>query len=321
VWNGVNPSANLILYGTLGEESVKHPGTYRFTSTMGHPFPNALLLTPDADTDGGGEFTKPRPGSQCVAVTTADGGQCFIVGFTAPAVFDESNDDDPVLGLPEDNLTSGDKVYRTKGGATVILKRGGAVMIEGGAGTSITLNPLEKQWWMSFRASNFKQSVDGYMAQRGRKEPGTTKPETVHREQFLHQVGSTYDRFTIEHGDLSNSVRRSLVLEEVTIISSSEQTTVKTRERYFSDGHWIGEGPKYQWGGESADEPIVLGNALVDAMNTLMDIIKNLKVNTAWGPSTPPIPPTPIDLESLKSELGDKILSTFMFTTKEPVEF
>lgn len=315
-WYGNGMPKGAILFGVCGGENPNRPGIYRFSSSDGIVVNDAHVLSPDADIKGGGEHTKPRAGSTCVAVMTSDGAQCFIVGFSRSPTVDEQSNDPPKVGVPEDSDTSGDKVYKTAGGASFILKRGGSVIIEGGAGTGVILNPLNNQ--MSLRASNFRQNADGYLARRGRVKPGSTEPETTHEESFLHQVGPSYDRMRLTHGTLDGDARRQLELAAVKIVSSREIVTVKTRETYNSDGSWVGEGPKYQWGGDSADENAVLGKALVEALSTLIDIIKNLKVNTAWGPSTPPIPPTPIDLEKLKSSLSDKILSTFAYFSKKP---
>jgi hypothetical protein len=299
----------------IGEENPDHPGTYFFQSTNGFSSNDAHILSPDANPDGAGESTKPHPGSTCVALVSTDGGQVFICGFQRiPKFADE--DDAPDVGNPDDNAVAGDKVYKTAGGATLILKRGGAVIVEGGAGVSVLLNPANNQ--MSLRSTNFAHSADGYSAKRGRASIGQTSPEAVHSEMFLHQLGPSHDRFSVEHGDLSGDTRRRLTLASVTVFAGEEVATIVTRESYKSDGSWIGEGPKYQWGGAGADEPAVLGNQLVEALGTLIDIVKNLKVNTAWGPSTPPIPPTPIDLARLKGELSGKILSTFLFLSKDP---
>jgi hypothetical protein len=318
VWNGGNEASNKILYGTLGEESVTKPGVYTFVSTTGILVRDAQILSASADNDGSGDFAKPAAGSTCVALFTEDGASCFIVGFAKPATFDDQSDTAPELKNPADNSSAGDRVIRTSGGASFIMKRGGAILIEGGTNTGIILNPTNGR--VTVRGNNFLHIADGYRALRGRKEPGSTSPETVHEELYRSSLESPYDRETVSHGDLPDDARKKFVLEEVTVIASQESVTLKTRETYNSDGSWVGEGPKYQWGGPEADEPIVLGNALVDAMNKLMDIVKSLKVNTAWGPSTPPLPPTPIDIEALKSELAGKILSTYLFSTKDPVD-
>jgi len=315
-WKGGGQPSGRILFGVVGEQNPNRPGIYRFSSTCGIVVNDAHVLSPDADNSGGGEHTQPRAGSTCVAVMTSNGAQCFIIGFSRSPTVDDESDEAPSVGTPADSDTAGDKVYKTAGGATLLLKRGGAVVMEGGPGSSILLNPLNNQ--MSLRSSNLRQNADGYLAKRGRQKIGSTDPETVHEEAFLHQVGPAYDRIRIRHGNLDANARRTLELASVKIVSSKEVAEIKTRETYFSDGSWVGEGPKYQWGGAGADEPAVLGLQLVEAFSTLIDIIKELKVGTAWGPSTPPLPPTPIQLEQLKSQLSDKILSTFAFFSKTP---
>ncbi len=323
-WQGGGQvTAGRILFGRLGEESATHPGVYAFLSNTGFRFPDAHILSSDADVSGAGENTRPRAGSYCVAVITNDGAQCFIVGFMRLPTVDETKDEAPSVGNPEDNNSAGDKVYRTAGDATLVLKRGGAVIIEGGAGTGVILNPLNNA--MTLRASNFTQIADGFSATRGRFQPGKIDPRTYHEEVFQDQVGPTYDQLALTHGTLGTTAigteaRRQFTIEHVTTVGSSQTSTLKTRESYDADGTWIGEGPKYMWGGADATEPAVLGNALVEAFGKLFDIIKALKVNTAWGPSTPPLPPTPLDLEELRSELSDKILSTFAFFAKNPAD-
>ncbi len=315
-WKGSGLPSGQIHFGRLGEENPKHPGVYRFSSSTGLVVNDAHILSADTDIDGNGENTKPRAGSMCVAVMTTDGAQCFVIGFHNPPKFDDNSDTPPDVGNPDDNNSSGDKVYKTAGGASLILKRGGAIVIEGGPGTGVILNPLNNS--MTLRTANFGQIADGYKAARGRKEVGKTNPSTVHSEEFLHQVGPKFDRLRISHGDLPDGARRQLELASVTAVSSSETAIIKTRETYADDGSWVGEGPKYQWGGADANENAVLGKQLVEAIGTLIDIVKDLKVNTAWGPSTPPLPDTQAKLSQLKSELADKILSTFLFLSKKP---
>lgn len=305
-----------ILYGRIGEENPRHPGTYEFISSDGYRIPDAIVMTPDSDVAGNGSHSKPEVGSLCVAVMTNDGAGCFILGFHRPPKFNEASDDIPVIGDAEGNNIGGDKIWRTSGGASFCLKRGGAVVLEGGPRTVIILNPINDT--MSLRAANVVQSADGYRASRGREEPGATRPATVHHEDFLHQVGSQADRVRISHGNLEDGARRRLELASVTTVSSQETGVTKTRESYMDDGSWVGEGPKYQWGGSDSDEPAVLGNQLVEALSTLIDTIASLKVNTAWGPSTPPLPDTQSKLTQLKAELKDKILSTFLFLSKKP---
>ena len=310
------PTANSILFGVLGEENPKHPGTYRFKSTDGFCPPDAHLLFPDADVDGGGQYSKPKAGSPCVCIVTKNGAQAFIAGFQKPPLFDEDGEsDEPVVGDAEDIATSGDKVWQTKEGAKFILRRAGMVIVEGGPGVSIFMTPVKNQ--MTLRSTNFTHIVNGYKARRGRVEIGTN-PATTHEEEYWNQVGASYQSIGLRHGALENNARRELTLTEVVVAGGQTAVVTKTRETYYNDGSWVGEGPKYQWGGVGANEPMVLGNQLVAAFNTLVDIVKSLKVNTAWGPSTPPIPPTPIDLQKLKNELSGKILSTFLFLSKNP---
>lgn len=318
MWNGQSGVSNLISYGVLGEENPNRPGTYFFRSTTGIIVRDASILSSSADNAGAGDFSKPVPGSTCVALFTADGGDCFIVGFSKPPSFNEDEDEDAGIENPDDNTSAGDRVIKTSGGASFIMKRGGAVIVEGGPAASIILNPVNSK--MTLRSNNFFQTVNGFKAVRGRKEEGSTEPATYHSEEYLNGLASPFDRERVAHGDLDDGARRQFVLEEVIVLAGQESATVKTRETTYADGSWVGEGPKYQWGGSGADEPIVLGNALVEAMNQLIDIVTNLKVNTAWGPSTPPIPPTPIDLATLKNSLAGNILSTYLFSTKEPAK-
>ena len=313
-----NPLADRILIGILGEEKAGRPGVYAFSSTDGQTLPDVHILSQDASLDGAGEDTRPRSGSPCVVAISHDGGQGFVIGFIRIPTFDEEGDEDPFVGNPDENKVAGDKVFKTSGGASFILKRGGAVIVEGGSGVGVILNPLNRQ--MSLRSSNYRIVADGYKAVRGRRDPGSTASETFHVEEFTSNVGADFDRFTVEHSGPTKTHRRQLSLASVKDISSQETATIKTRETYYSDGSWVGEGPKYQWGGKSASEPAVLGNALVTAMNRLMDIIKELKVNTAWGPSTPPLPPTLIAIDQLKSELSGNILSNFLLLSKDPAE-
>jgi hypothetical protein len=155
---------------------------------------------------------------------TSDGAQCFIVGFARVPSFDEDKDEPPEVGNPDDNNSAGDKVYKTSGGAKLILKRGGAVMIEGGAGTGVILNPLNNT--MTLRATNFAQIADGYQARRGRKEIGKTAPATLHEEKFLHQVGPVYDRIVVRHGSGDGEDRRQITIESVTTGAAGLLTSI-----------------------------------------------------------------------------------------------
>jgi hypothetical protein len=314
-WGGtLHLGGGQILYGRLGEENPNHPGVYRFVSSDGKAVADAHVLTSDADIKGNGQNAKPTPGSMCVVGMTNDGAQAFVIGFHNPPQFDENTNTPPSVGNPADNNTSGDKVTKTSGGASITLKRGGSVVLEGGAGTGVILNPLNNA--MSLRSQNFTIIADGYKATRGRTEIGKTNPSTTHVDAFLHQVGAVFDRVTISHGDLPNSARRQTLIESVTMAGSTENAIPKTRETYNSDGSWVGEGPKYQWGGAGATEPAVLGNQLVTVIGSFIDIVKALQVNTAWGPSTPPLPTTVLALDQLKSQLTQQILSTFLFLSK-----
>ena len=255
----------------------------------------------------------------CICIMPRNGSQAFVHGFLDPVKWDEDGESDEPEVTPQGDLASaGDWVRHTSGGAKVMLRRGGLTIVEGGPGTSVLLSPVNNQ--MTLRSSNFSHIVNGYMARRGRKEPSKTDPETRHEEEYWNKVGGSYDRVKLRHGDLEKSARRELTITEVVVAGGQATAVTRTREAYYNDGSWIGEGPKYQWGGSGANEPMVLGNQLVEAFNTLINIIKSLKVNTAWGPSTPPIPPTPIDLEALKREFSGKILSTFLFLSKDPAE-
>lgn len=314
-WKGSRLPTGRILFGVVGEENPRHPGVYRFSSTDGIVVNDAHILSPDADIKGGGEFSRPRPGSTCVAVMTSDGAQCFIIGFARAPTFDEEGEDPPSVGSPADSDISGDKVYRTSGGASLILKRGGALILEGGPGNTILINPLNNQ--MSTRSTNFRQSADGYLSRHGRVEPGSTSPATISEQICLHQVGPSYDRVRVRTGTIEGDARRELEVAAVSVVAGQEVATVKTRETHYADGSWVGEGPKYQWG-DGADEPAVLGKQLVDVMGQLIDIVKGLQVNTAWGPSGPVLPNIVANLESLKSQLSDKILSTFAYFSKNP---
>jgi hypothetical protein len=316
-WHGDGQPNGEIMYGSVGAECPGCPGLYRFTSSCGRDLP-AHILSPDVDNLDGGESSKPRPGSAAVAVMSTNGSECFVVGFQRlPKYPDDDTDETPMVGSAEFNDSPGDRSYRTAGGARMLLRSGGAVILEGGQVSSICLNP--KNNTMTLRSTNMNAVADGYRLFRGRQNIGETKPEVVHEEEFLSQVGPSFDRFTVRHGNLDGGGRRELSLSSITVIAGQETGSLLTRETYNDEGHWLGEGKRYQWGAD-AKEPIVLGNALVTAMNKLMDIIGKLTVNTAWGPSTPPLPATTAALEQLKGELGSNILSKYLFSTQDPTD-
>jgi hypothetical protein len=257
----------------------------------------------------------------CVVVTSNDGASAYVVGFAKAARYDEESDEPPKVDDPEseENIVSGDKVWRVgdvaKPRAQIVLKSGGALLLETGSGVGVTLNSLNNT--MALRSMNMSQLADGYRAFFGRKEVGKTDPESFAEENFYDKVGPSSVRVRVRHGDLDNDAKREITVSEITVAGGATTGTIKLRETYYSDGSWVGDGKKYQWG-SGADEPMVLGNALVEAFEKLIDIITNLTVNTPWGPSTPPLPPTSTDLASLKRQLSGKILSTFLFLSKEP---
>lgn len=317
-WKGEGQPTGKIMYGVVGEECSDCPGVYNFSSSCGLT-PRAQILSPDVDTRGAGKVIKPRPGSTAVALMSSEGSECFIVGFHRVAQFDEDVDEKPTVGNAEDNHSPGDKVEETSGGARMLLREGGAVLIEGGPGANISLNPVNNR--ISIRSTNLNLIADGYRTSRGR-HPDTpkTSPETIHEEEFLHQVGPSFDRFRVRHGDLGDNKRRELSLASVTVTGGQEIATVVARETYSNDGSWLGEAKEYYWGLKNKDEPAVLGNQLVEAMSELIDILKTVKVNTAWGPSTPFIPPESLKLDTLKNKLSGKILSNFLFFQKEAAD-
>jgi hypothetical protein len=313
---------NKVLIGSIGEEHPNTPGVYNFVSTDGFS-PEVEILSPDADNEGGGQFSKPAPGSMCIVVTTNDGANAYVVGFARVAKYEEDSDEAAKTSDPEseENIVAGDKVWRvgdvSKPRAQIVLKSGGALLLESGAAVGISLNSLNNT--MSLRSMNMTQLADGYRGSFGRKEIGKTDPETVAEENFYDKVGPSSVRVKLRYGDLDGDAKRELTVSEIKVGGGATTGTIKSRETHYADGSWIGEGSKYQWG-SGADEPMVLGNALVESIEKLIDIVTNLTVNTAWGPSTPPLPPTSTNLASLKQELSGKILSTFLFLSKEPTD-
>lgn len=289
---------------------------YRFCSTDGYIINDAHLLSADSDIGGAGDVIKPRAGSPCVALMSTNGAGCFIVGFHRPPEFDETKDEDPKIPSPATSVSPGDKVYGTAGGAALVLKRGGSLFVEAGPGVSIVCNPQNNQ--MTLRSSNYKVVADGHSSTRGRQEVGKTEPETVHRDDFLDMAGGSHYRLRIDHGNLEGGAKRRLELAQVTVAGGAATAVVKARETYFDDGRWIGEAKEYRWGGAGAGEPAVLGNELVSAFNTLFQILKTLTVGTAFGPSTPPLANTQTQIEQLQKQLSGKILSTFIYLSKNP---
>lgn len=300
---------NQIMYGTIGDENPNRPGLYRFSSSLGHVIENAQVLSPDYDVGGFGQLSKPQPGSPCIGVLSEDGGECFVVGFQRPHGFSEEDEEGvPTVGTVEENQSPGDKVFKTSGGGSIIIKRGGAVVIEGGVGTSIIMNPINNH--VTIRSSNLAQIADGYRSSHGRLSPGDINPRTLHQETLHDRSDASGVSVAVKSGHVRDKVKRS--------IEVFDGKTKVLREEYESDGTWVGEGRKYHFGGRDADEPAVLGQQLVEVIESLIDAIASLKVNTAWGPSTTPLPDTQVKLTQIKNELSDKILSTFLFLSKDP---
>lgn len=306
------------MMGTLGPENPTKPGTYRFNATDGTAPSDAMILSPDGDNEGNGSDFRPRVGSACVAVMPTSMGACFIIGFWKPPLSNDESDEIPTVGNAEENRIGGDKSWKTAGGAVFALKHGGSVIIEGGPGTGIILNPLNNT--ISVRCRNLQEIADGYQANRGRKNPGKTSPETLATVDHHDRVGASSTRVREQTGDLPKKARREFTLSSIMQTKIGRTGTIRIKETYYDDGSWISEGPKYQWGGKDAKEPMVLGLELSAVLKSIMKIISNIRVPTAWGPSGKPLPPTPIELSQLSSELDGKILSTYMFHTKKPAE-
>lgn len=323
--HGLGLAPNLVIMGVVRHET--RPGMYRFegvSSRGSYSVDDAQILSPDGDIEGNGSFAKPRNPSPAIGIS-GPGGQIYIVGFNQAPTQDDDSDDAPEIAEIDDNGISGDKVFRSAGGARLLLKRGGAMIAEGGGGVSITLNPLNNQYAM--RASNVLESANGYMASRGRRQSGSIHPETLSTVDYCDRVGPIRTRVRVLHGDIDDDIggqpniasgRRQLSIASVTTAGGITVGVIKLRETYNDDGSWVGEGSKYQWGGNGADENAVLGQQLVEWLKKLIDTIKGLKVNTAWGPSTTPLPPTSIELSSLAGELSAKILSRYIFLSRFP---
>jgi hypothetical protein len=311
--------ADRILVGILRSETK--PGVYRFegySSEGTFAVDDAHILRPDADLHDGGMHAKPQLPAACVAAT-GPGSSVWILGFAHAPTANEKTNDAPTVGDVSDNNVAGDKVYRTSGGAQILLKRGGAVLLQGGALATITLNPIGDQ--VSIQSANMAATADGYSATRGRKIMDSTQPETQATTDFHDRVGPATTRVRIRHGTFDSDARRQLTVSRIRQANGTVTGTVLSRETYRDDGSWIGEGPKYQWGGAGADEPHVLGNQLKDVLNDILDAIDGLQVNTAWGPSTTPLPPTIQKTAGIRDQLNNgKIASRFMFLTKDPAE-
>jgi hypothetical protein len=325
IWKGGGVPRDKVLVGVLGAESSTRPGTYGFVGYGSGPnecyqVADAILLTPDGSLSGSGAHFKPAEGSLCVALA-GPGGSVWIVGFHLPPRFDQTGQAAPVIGDAADeagplNAVAGDKVLRSDGDAALLLKRGGSALVQGGPGATTTW--LKQSNTVSTRAQNINEHADGARRVRGRIKVGKTDPETLAVDQFTDQVGPSATRVQLRHGHLDGSARRELTLSQVSYAGGAVTGTVKLRETYNDDGSWVGEGPKYQFGGKDADENALLGNVVTSLLKDLIDIVKNLKVNTAWGPSATPVADTLAKLTKLQADYLDngKIKSDYIFLSK-----
>lgn len=303
-----------ILYGVLGEERDGLPGLYEVTSTCGRYVTQAICLSSEATRDGFGDYSKPEPGTMCVCLLTDDGNQAVIVGFHALPFFDEEKSDAPTFRTAEEVQTPGDRVMKTRGGSRIQMKLGGLTCIEGGPGAAVQMSPVND--FVTIRSGNCAMSADGYKAFRGRSDLKSTSPSTRHEEKWDSAVGVSFDRIEETKGAVGDDVRCERSLKSVTIAANRETTATSYVDRVRSDGRWESKGPEYKWGDGS--QAMVLGNALVDALGTLIDIISKIQHGTAVGPTTPPLPQYIQELVDLKLQLSDTILSTFMSLSKDP---
>lgn len=309
---------NEVLYGIVRGETK--PGLYRFEfeSGSGHRVvDDAHLLCPDSDFSGNGDYRKPRNPSPAVGVS-GPGGSVWIIGFIRPPRFDDSKNDAPAVGNADDNQVGGDWVRSTAGGARIMLKHGGAVVLEGGPLASLSLNPVNGT--IAQRSQNLTVATDGFAQSRGRVEPGSTKPATVTTDEFYSQVGPAATRIRLRHGSIGSDIARELTVATIAAAAGGVTGKVMVRETYGNDGSWTGEGPSYKWGGELATERAVLGDALVSMMKDIIDLLKNFKVITPSGPSTGLTPDTVVQLEEIAPTHLDsgKILSNYIYLSKLP---
>lgn len=325
LWKGGGVLRDKVLVGVLGPESSTRPGTYGFVGYGGGPnecyqVADAIVLTPDGALSGSGAHFKPAAGSLCVALA-GPGGSIWIVGFYLPPQIDPTGQTTAVIGDAGDaagplNNVAGDKLLRSDGDAALLLKRGGSAMVQGGPGA--TTSWLKQTNTVSTRAQNVSEQADGARRARGRIQVGKTNPETMAVDQFFDQVGPSATRVQLRHGHLEGSARRELTVSAVSYAGGQVTGTVKLRETYDDAGAWRGEGQKYQFGGKDADENALLGNVVASLLKDLIDILKNLKVNTAWGPSAVPVADTIAKLQKLQADYIDsgKIKSDFVFFQK-----
>lgn len=320
LWKSAGLPRGRIFLGLVKGKNQVLPGAYVVDTTDGFEFNDAVpILNHWDNASNAGDYVHYKIGSTVIVVTTNDGCMPMIIGCVRlPRFVEESDESMPVLDHDQEAPDEGDRVIQTAGGARLILRDGGMAILEGGAGaTSITMdtalpNSLTK---ITARSPSWNQVNDGYQVYRGRPLGDANKEQTSSREDFFDKVGPSSVRVSIRHGNVTSTVRRELTVSSVTQTKLGTTGTIKLRERYYADGSWVGEGAKYQWG-DGADEPFVLGKQLVSVMEQLIDKIKTLQVNTAWGPSGPPLPNIVADLETLKASLSGKILSTYLFGSK-----
>ncbi len=327
LWKGGRLPCDKVLVGVLGQENPARPGLYGFKGYGSGPnecyeVTDAIVLTADASLSGSGSHFKPTEGSPCVALV-GPGGSVWIVGFHLPPKFDQAGGQAPTIGDAGDsagplNNVAGDKVLRSDGDAALILKRGGSSVVQGGPGA--TTSWLKETNTISSRAQNVREQADGFQRSRGRIQIGKLAPETIAIDDHFDQVGPSSTRVRVRHGRVDANVRREITVSKVTYSGGALSGTIALRETYNDDGSWVGEGQKYQFGGKQADEKALLGNVVTSLLKELIDILKNLKVNTAWGPSAPPVADALAKLTELQANYLDsgKITSDYIFLSKTP---
>lgn len=327
LWKGRGLPSDKVLVGVIGQESATRPGLYGFKGYGSGPnecyeVADAIVLTADASLSGSGSHFKPTEGSPCVALV-GPGGSVWIVGFHLPPKYDEAGGAAPTIGDAGDsagplNNVAGDKVLRSDGDAALLLKRGGSSVIQGGPGA--TTSWLKETNTISSRSQNLREQADGFQRSRGRIQVGKIAPETIAIDDHFDQVGASATRVRVRHGKLNRNARREITVSKVTYSGGSLTGSIALRETYNEDGSWVGEGQQYQFGGTAADEKALLGNAVTSLLKELIDLLKNLKVNTAWGPSAPPVADTIAQLSALQAKYVDsgKITSDYIFFSKAP---
>ena len=131
-------------------------------------------------------------------------------------------------------------------------------------------------------------------------------------EFFGNQIFMNSDRIVLNSkvNEIMAFSKRAinLVTEGVYTVDAQSDIWINTKSKTVINS------PEIYLGAEDAEEAVVLGNTLVDLLNTLIDIVLNHIHPTGTGPSGPPnIPPTPTDLEQLRTNL-ETALSLRNFT-------